>query len=207
MVDVPLLTYVATMSVTPGPNNLMLAASGVNFGFRRSVPHILGVSVGHGIQVFLIGLALAWMMQWLSAFRWPLVIAGCLYLLWLAWRQAHAGQPGMNPKARPLGFIGAVLFQWINPKAWMMVINTVILFLPRNGGWQAGVVLMLWCAAINLPCIAVWALAGDRLRMWLRRPVFARLFNGAMALLLAATALWILLDRSLAGAGGVTLSG
>lgn len=207
MVDVPLLTYVATMSVTPGPNNLMLAASGVNFGFRRSVPHILGVSVGHGIQVFLIGLALAWVMQWLSVFRWPLVIAGCLYLLRLAWRQAHAGQPDVNPKARPLGFIGAVLFQWINPKAWMMVINTVILFLPHNAGWQAGAVLMLWCAAINLPCIAVWALAGDRLRARLRQPAFARLFNCTMALLLAATALWILFDKSLSGAGSVTLSG
>lgn len=202
MVDLPLLTYVATMSVTPGPNNLMLAASGVNFGLRRTVPHILGVSVGHGSQVFLVGLALSWIMQWLDALRWPLVAVGCLYLLWLAWRQSRAGQPGTRRQARPLGFVGGALFQWINPKGWMMVINTVILFLPRDGGWLAGVKLTLWCIAVNLPCVAVWAVAGDRLRFWLQRPGCLRLFNYTMASLLAVTAAWILLDESLAVSDG-----
>ncbi|WP_246262350.1 LysE family translocator [Aromatoleum evansii] len=86
MFDLPLMTYVVTMSVTPGPNNLMLAASGVNFGFRRTLPHMLGVSIGHGVQVVLIASLLAWIMAWLDALRVPLVIAGCAYLLWLAWR-------------------------------------------------------------------------------------------------------------------------
>ncbi|HNQ75564.1 MAG TPA: LysE family transporter [Pseudothauera hydrothermalis] len=94
MIDLPLMTYVATMSVTPGPNNLMLAASGVNFGFRRTLPHILGISIGHGLQVLLVGGALAWVMAWLNTLRPALVAVGCGYLLWLAWRQAHAGQPG-----------------------------------------------------------------------------------------------------------------
>ena len=164
MPDLPLLTYVATMSVTPGPNNLMLAASGVNFGFRRTVPHMLGISIGHGIQVAIVAGLLAWVMAWLDDMRLGLVLAGCAYLLWLAWRQAQAGQPGGGNSAQPLGFVGAALFQWVNPKAWMMVLNAAILFLPRGGGWGAALSLALICALVNFPCIALWAVVGDRLR-------------------------------------------
>ena len=195
MTDLPLLTYVATMSVPPGPNNLMLAASGVNFGFRRTVPHMLGISIGHGIQVAIVAGLLAWVMAWLDDMRLGLVLAGCAYLLWLAWRQAQAGQPGGGKSAQPLGFIGAALFQWVNPKAWMMVLNAAILFLPRGGGWGAALSLALICALVNFPCIALWAVVGDRLRFRLRDPRALRVFNYAMALLLAATAVWILADE------------
>ena len=195
MTDLLLLTYVATMSVTPGPNNLMLAASGVNFGFRRTVPHMLGISIGHGIQVAIVAGLLAWVMAWLDDMRLGLVLAGCAYLLWLAWRQAQAGQPGGGKSAQPLGFIGAALFQWVNPKAWMMVLNAAILFLPRGGGWGAALSLALVCTLVNFPCIALWAVVGDRLRFRLRDPRALRVFNYAMALLLAATAVWILADE------------
>jgi threonine/homoserine/homoserine lactone efflux protein len=195
MTDLPLMTYVATMSVTPGPNNLMLAASGVNFGFRRTVPHMLGISVGHGIQVGIVAGLLAWVMVWLDGLRIELMLTGCCYLLWLAWRQARAGQPGGERSAQPLGFVGAALFQWVNPKAWMMVTNAAILFLPRGGGWSAAVTLALMCSLVNFPCIALWAIAGDRLRFKLREPRALRVFNYAMALLLAATALWIMADE------------
>ena len=195
MTDLPLLTHVATMSVTPGPNNLMLAASGVNFGFRRTVPHMLGISIGHGIQVAIVAGLLAWVMAWLDDMRLGLVLAGCAYLLWLAWRQAQAGQPGGGKSAQPLGFIGAALFQWVNPKAWMMVLNAAILFLPRGGGWGAALSLALVCTLVNFPCIALWAVVGDRLRFRLRDPRALRVFNYAMALLLAATAVWILADE------------
>lgn len=195
MFDLPLMTYVVTMSVTPGPNNLMLAASGVNFGFRRTLPHMLGVSIGHGVQVVLVASLLAWIMVWLEALRVPLVIAGCAYLLWLAWRQARAGEPAARGQARPLGFFGAALFQWVNPKAWMMVLNVAILFLPRGSGWQAAAELAWWCAVVNLPCIALWAFAGDRMGAFLQSPVALRVFNWAMATLLGATAAWILIDE------------
>ena len=195
MTDLPLLTYVATMSVTPGPNNLMLAASGVNFGFRRTVPHMLGISIGHGIQVAIVAGLLAWVMAWLDDMRPGLVLAGCAYLLWLAWRQARAGQPGGGKSAQPLGFVGAALFQWVNPKAWMMVLNAAILFLPRGGGWGAALSLAVVCTLVNFPCIALWAVVGDRLRFRLRDPRALRVFNYAMALLLAATAVWILADE------------
>ena len=195
MTDLPLLTYVATMSVTPGPNNLMLAASGVNFGFRRTVPHMLGISIGHGIQVAIVAGLLAWVMAWLNDMRLGLVLTGCAYLLWLAWRQAQAGQPGGGKSAQPLGFVGAALFQWVNPKAWMMVLNAAILFLPRGGGWGAALSLAVVCTLVNFPCIALWAVVGDRLRFRLRDPRALRVFNYAMALLLAATAVWILADE------------
>jgi threonine/homoserine/homoserine lactone efflux protein len=198
MIDLPLLTYMATMSVTPGPNNLMLAASGVNFGFRRTLPHMLGISIGVGIQIVLVAGLLAWVMTWLDALRLPLVFVGCAYLLWLARRQAGAGQPGNSEKRQPLGFFGAALFQWVNPKAWMMVLNAAILFLP-HGNWTAVLWMAVMSVFVNLPCIAVWAFAGDKLRFKLRDPLALRVFNYTMATLLAATALWIMADEFLAG--------
>ena len=195
MTDLPLMTYVATMSVTPGPNNLMLAASGVNFGIRRTLPHMLGVSVGHAIQVGIVAGLLAWVMIWLDNLRLELVLTGCTYLLWLAWRQARAAQPGGGNATRPLGFFGAALFQWVNPKAWMMVLNTAILFLPRGGGWSAALSLAVLCALVNFPCIALWAVVGDRLRYRLREPRALQGFNYTMALLLAATAIWIMVEE------------
>ena len=195
--DLPLLTYVATMSVTPGPNNLMLAASGVNFGFRRTLPHMLGVSIGHGFQVCIVAGLLAWMLAWLEALRQVLVGAGCGYLLWLAWRQARDGEPGQGQRTQPLCFVGAALFQWVNPKAWVMGVNTAILFLPSGSGWWTAVSLALVCIAVNLPCVAVWAVAGDRLRHRLHDPLALRAFNLSMAALLAGTALWILVEATL----------
>ena len=197
MLNLALLTYVASMSVTPGPNNLMLAASGVNFGIRRTVRHMLGISIGHGVQVAIVGGLLAWVLAWLDALRPILVVLGCAYLLWLAWCQARAGQPGAKKAAKPLGFLGAALFQWVNPKAWVMAVNAAILFLPRDGGWHAALSLALLCAVINLPCVALWAVAGDRLRHRLDDPRSLFWFNGTMALLLAATAVWIGADELL----------
>ena len=197
MIDLPLMTYVATMSVTPGPNNLMLAASGVNFGFRRTLPHMLGISIGHGLQVWLVGIALTWVMIWLDSLRPALVATGCSYLLWLAWRQAHASKPGSAGRGQPLGFIGAALFQWVNPKAWMMVLNVAILFLSPSAGWTDALVLASLCALINLPCIALWAIVGDRLRDRLSEPALLARFNYTMAGLLAATAAWIMVDEAL----------
>lgn len=197
MIDLPLMTYVATMSVTPGPNNLMLAASGVNFGFRRTLPHMLGISIGHGLQVWLVGMALTWMMIWLDSLRPLLVASGCSYLMWLAWRQAHAGQPGSAGRGQPLGFVAAAMFQWVNPKAWMMVLNVAILFLAPSAGWVDTLLLAVLCALVNLPCIALWAVVGDRLRNRLSEPALLARFNYTMAALLAATATWILVDEAL----------
>ncbi|WP_319244328.1 LysE family translocator [uncultured Propionivibrio sp.] len=195
LTDLPLMTYVATMSVTPGPNNLMLAASGVNFGLRRTVPMMLGITVGHAFLVGLVAALMAWAMVWLAALRPLLVLGGCGYLSWLAWRQARAARPGAGAAPRPLGFVGAALFQWVNPKVWVMALNMAVLFLPQERSVGTILSLMVTCVLINLPCIAVWAVAGDRLRDALHAPRALRCFNLAMAALLAGTALWIVVDE------------
>ena len=200
MFDAALVSYVAIMSITPGPNNLMLAASGVNFGFRRSLPHVMGISAGHAVQVALTAALLAYVLAGLGPVRLWLAVVGCLYLLWLSWQIARAGQPASAGRThgRPMGFLAAALFQWLNPKAWVMVINVALLFMPKAGAGHPGlaVALGISCALINLPCIAVWALAGDRLRRRLATPQALWVFNGLMGGLMAATALWLLFEET-----------
>lgn len=195
MLSLPLVSYVSLMSITPGPNNLMLAASGVNFGFRRSLPHLLGISIGHGVQVLIVALLLGWVMLLLNEWRLLLSLAGCVYLLWLSWQVWLAGAPQARDAATPMSFIGAAAFQWVNPKAWVMVVNTSQLFLPASAGWQHALWLALLCAVINFPCICLWAALGDALRRFLHHDRARRLFNGIMAFMLAVTALWLLRDE------------
>lgn len=197
MPEFALLSYVVLMSITPGPNNLMLASSGVNFGFRRSLPHMLGISLGCAVQVFIVALLLASALDWVQILRMPLAAAGCLYLFYLSWRIAQAGRLQTREAARPLGFVGAAAFQWLNPKAWVMVVNASILFMPASseGRLLAAALLALVFAALNLPCISVWAWAGQRLQRWLEGDAARRRFNLTMGWLMAATACWLLLDE------------
>lgn len=195
MLSLPLLSYVSLMSITPGPNNLMLAASGVNFGFRRSLPHLLGISIGHGVQVLVVALLLGWVMALLNHWRLLLSLMGCGYLFWLSWQVWLAGAPEARQAVTPMSFLGAAAFQWVNPKAWVMVVNTSLLFLPVSAGWQQALALAGLCALINFPCICLWAALGDGLRRYLTQPRARRLFNGVMAGLMAATAAWLLWDE------------
>lgn len=184
-----LLGFAFVTSVTPGPNNMMLLASGVNFGFRRTVPHMLGISVGHALMVFLVGLGLA------GVFRaWPpallaLKIASVGYMLWLAWKIAHAAAPGEGRAAgKPLTFLQAAGFQWVNPKAVAMSLTALALHAGDGGAAAvAGVVAVF--AVVNLPSISLWAAAGQGLRHWLADPVRLTWFNRAMAAGLVAS-LW-----------------
>lgn len=187
------VSYMGVMSITPGPNNIMLATSGVNFGFRRTLPHMLGISAGCALQLFLCALGLTFLLARIQAVRLPLALAGCGYLLWLSWKLQRSSAPGAADASRPMGFASAALFQWINPKAWVMVINSAVLFMPASGhGVAAAGGLAAASLVVNLPCIAVWAFGGDRLRHWLQDARTLRAFNLTMALLLGATALWML---------------
>jgi threonine/homoserine/homoserine lactone efflux protein len=196
MLDPSFFSYVTVMSITPGPNNLLLAASGVNYGFRRTLPMVLGVSFGCAIQCLLVSLLLSWVLSWASVLRFPLAVMGCLYLLWLSWKISQSASPKMREGSRPMSILGAALFQTVNPKAWLMVINVAILFSAKQGG---GIGHMLFVSvmffALNLPCIIIWALMGDRLRFALQQAWKLRLFNGVMGGLMAATALWLLVEE------------
>ena len=194
--DFALLSYIGVMSVTPGPNNLLLAASGVHFGFRRTVPHLLGISFGVFVQFFFMTLAFAVTLGLFRGVRPWLAVIGCAYLLYLSWTIFRAGAPEEKEGRRPMRFHQAALFQAVNPKAWIMVVNTALLFTPRGLEPVTGaLVLALSCAAINLPCVALWAMTGDGLRRFLARGRAALVFNATMGALMASTAIWLLVEE------------
>jgi threonine/homoserine/homoserine lactone efflux protein len=197
MLEAALLSYVGVMSITPGPNNLMLATSGVNYGFRRTLPHMLGISLGCSAQVFITASLLAWALQWIQAARLPLAVAGCIYLLWLSWKIARSAAPQGGEGGKPMSFLAAALFQWVNPKAWVMVLNASILFMPAAAETRlsAALLLALVFAVVNLPCISLWAWMGERLRHLLSAAPALLLFNLLMGLLMGGTALCLLLDE------------
>ncbi|ANI30595.1 membrane protein [Yersinia entomophaga] len=199
MLDSAFISYVTVMSITPGPNNLLLAASGVNFGLRKTVPMMLGVTFGSAFQCALTTTLLALVLSWATVIRLPLVTIGCAYLLWLSWKIYMSGAPGSREKQQPMSFIQASLFQAINPKAWLMSINVAILFTPSPGEMLSHTLLLVsGFALLNLPCVGVWAVMGDRLRHALTVNWKLRLFNGLMAGMMATTALWLLVDEWMA---------
>jgi threonine/homoserine/homoserine lactone efflux protein len=184
-----LLLFAFVTSVTPGPNNLMLMASGANYGFRRTIPHMLGISIGHLFMVVVLGLGLAQIFL-----TWPpahavLKVLSVTYMLYLAWRIATAAPPGeAAASGRPFTFLEAAAFQWVNPKAWAMALTAVSVYAP---GQTLAAVLAVAAAfaAVNLPSVSVWTALGTRLRRWLTTATRLRRFNLAMAALLVAS-LW-----------------
>src|SRR5471032_2786752 len=173
-------------SITPGPNNTMLLASGVNFGFRRSMPHALGISIGFMLLVISVGLGLGEVFKVLPWAYTVLRYVGAAYLLYLAWKIATAG--GMSDSgdvhARPMTFLGAAAFQWVNPKAWIMALGAITTYTPAEGYVSNVLVIALVFALINLPSVCVWVGCGSGLRNVLREPRWLRLFNVSMAGLL-----------------------
>lgn len=187
-----LLGFAFVTSVTPGPNNMMLLASGVNFGFARSLPHMLGISIGHSLMVFLVGLGLGGVMQ-----AWPpamILLKGASigYMLWLAWKIANAGAPGQGKAAaKPFNFLQAAAFQWVNPKAWAMALGAISAY-AGDGSLASVAIVAAVFAAVNLPSVSVWAAAGEVLRGWLAHPPRLRAFNWTMAGLLVLSLIPVL---------------
>ena len=160
MLDSAFISYVTVMSITPGPNNLLLASSGVNFGLRRTLPMVFGISVGCAVQLALTTTLLALILSWAGMIRFPLAVIGCTYLLWLSWKLFKAASPDGKQQAQPMRLINGALFQAVNPKAWLMAINVAILFTPREGA-SLGHTLMIIAAftALNIPCVLVCPLS------------------------------------------------
>ncbi len=187
-----LIAFAFVTSVTPGPNNMMLLASGVNFGFRRSLAHMLGISIGHALMVFLVGAGLAGVIH-----AWPpaltaLKVASVAYMLWLAWKIAHAAAPGEGRAgAQPFSFLQAAAFQWVNPKAWAMALGAVSAYAQQGTLRQVALVALVFCL-VNLPSVSLWAYLGQSLRRWLTDPSRLRAFNWTMAVLLVLSLLPVL---------------
>lgn len=178
--------FAVVSSITPGPNNMMILASGVNFGFGRSRRHLLGIVLGFGLMILLVGLGLHSLLARFptiySAMRW----GGAAYLVWLAWKLAHSGPPSVTAisTAQPMGFLAAAAFQWINPKAWIMAITAISTFLPTPPEPLHILSLTVLFTALNLPCVATWGAFGSVMRRWLQDPFRLKVFNRTMALAL-----------------------
>lgn len=189
-----LALYAMVSSITPGPNNLMLLASGANFGFRRTLPHMLGISIGHSVMVFLVGIGLAGLFTAYPPARIVLTVLSAAYLLWLAWKIANAAPPDAESQAqaKPFTFLQAAAFQWVNPKAWSMALTANTLYAP-DASLPSVTTVALVFSLVNLPCVSSWAALGTGLRRALQDPKRLRLFNRVMAALLVLTLIPVLL--------------
>jgi threonine/homoserine/homoserine lactone efflux protein len=182
------LVFALVASITPGPNNLMLMASGATFGLKRTLPHLAGVVLGFGAMSVAVGLGLAEVLK-----ASPLVFAvlrwgAAAYILYIAWRMVTAKGPGVAVTGeKPMSFLGAVAFQWINPKAWVMALGAVGTY-AEHGRFLADVLIItVGFMIIGVPCTLSWTGFGSAIRRWFRKPIHLKLFNWTMAALLVAS--------------------
>ncbi len=182
-----LVAFAFVTSITPGPNNLMLMASGANFGFRRTIPHMLGVGLGFVFMVGLVGVGLARVFDAYPASYTVLRVASVGYMLYLAWKIATAAPPSEAKRAgTPMTFTQAALFQWVNPKAWAMALTAVSVYAPSQSLGAIALVALVF-GAVNLPSVGSWTVLGQQMRRLLTNPARLRAFNIVMAVLLVAS--------------------
>ena len=171
-------------SITPGPNNLMLMASGANYGFKRTIPHLLGVSMGFVFMAVLLGMGLVNLFEAYPVTYQVLKVTAVVYLFYLAWKIANASTAqASQPTGQPFTFFQAVLFQWVNPKVWAMALTTISVY-THDRSMQSVLLVSVIFGAVNLPCVAVWATIGQQMARLLTNPKQLRLFNRIMAILL-----------------------
>jgi threonine/homoserine/homoserine lactone efflux protein len=186
---VALVVFALVMSMTPGPNNIMLTASGVNFGFARSIPHMAGVQIGFMVVVAACAFGLGLLFASVPALQLALKVAGAGYMLWLAWRVANAkpASEAGDLAAEPLTFFQAAAFQWVNPKGVLAALSGIALFMrPGHAATDFAILLAVFALSTVLS-VVTWTGFGVALRRLLQNPVHARIFNVAMALLLVAS--------------------
>ncbi|WP_376874554.1 LysE family translocator [Albirhodobacter sp. R86504] len=174
-----LISFSFVSSITPGPNNLMLMTSGANFGFRRTGPHMLGVAIGFAVMVALVGFGVAQVFIAHPAARRILAALSVIYMFWLAWKITQASAPSKRQVAKPMTFLQAAAFQWVNPKAWAMAVTAVTVY-AALGPLAVGLVFGL----VTIPCVAVWAALGLGVARWLSDPLRLKIFNYSMAAML-----------------------
>ncbi len=183
-----LLTFALVASITPGPNNLMLLASGVNFGFRRTIPHMCGIAVGFFILLMSVGLGLGTLLSVFPALHTGLKLAGGAYLIYLSWRIATTRTMGKGKaSAKPMTLLGAAAFQWVNPKAWMMAVSAMALFTDPSQPYLSVFWVALAFVIVNFPSVSTWAGFGTLMSGFLSNPVRLKWFNIAMGCILALT--------------------
>lgn len=191
---VAMAMFAFASSITPGPNNMMLLSSGVNYGFKRTIPHMLGISSGHLVMLLATSAGLAQVFQTFPIGYQIMKVVGFTYLLYLAWSIARSHSPLKRGevKSKPLGFLGAALFQWVNPKALLMAITYFSNYMPVDASRTFVVSTCAMFTLINLPCLSLWVLLGTRLERLLGEPIHRKVFNWIMALLLVLSMIPVL---------------
>ncbi len=184
-----ILLFAFTATITPGPNNVMIMTSGVNYGVRRSLPHFLGICLGFPVMVILVGMGIGTVFERFPVVHEVIKLAGIVYLLYLSWRIATSSPVSLDGgEGKPLTFWQAVLFQWVNPKAWVMVTGAVAAFTSVSQGIYVQVLLITSAFSLAVfPCVAMWMTFGLGLKRLLKAPSHQRIFNISMAVLLVSS--------------------
>ena len=179
--------FALAAAITPGPNNVLVMASGANFGFRRTIPHVLGTSIGIAMMIILIGIGLTIVYDLLPVLHTGLKLVAFAYLLFLAWKIANTAPPESgSSNSRPFTLVQAAAFQWVNPKVWAMGLSVVTLYAPERSFLSVALIAMIF-ALVGIPANSLWAGTGTVLRKWLSNGKQIRMFNVAMAILLVAS--------------------
>jgi threonine/homoserine/homoserine lactone efflux protein len=187
---VALLTFSIVTCFTPGPNNMLLLASGLNFGFARTLAHVFGVAIGFAIMLLAMGFGIGGLFEAYPPLYSALRIVSICYLLWLAWRIANAGPIGDGETAgRPMTFLEAAAFQWVNPKGWAIALSATATYIAADRVLASVLIIAAMFGTVGFASASTWALFGTSLRRVLADPRTVRAFNIAMALLLVAS-LW-----------------
>ena len=190
------VVFATVMFFTPGPNNVMLLSSGLTYGFRRTLPHVAGITIGFAFMIGAVGLGLGTIFITYPVLQTILKYAGAAYLLYLAAAIAMSGPvtPGQDNRRRPMTFWSAAMFQWINVKGWVMVIGTITAYAGiASFPWNITIQVMLSLLLGVVSC-SVWALFGTAFRPILTSPKAVRAFNIAMAVLLLASLYPVFMD-------------
>ena len=187
--------YYVVMYATPGPNNSILTASGIKFGFRKTVPNILGIPTGHGIQLALVCFGLGSLFMQFPYLLNALKYIGAIYLLYLSWKMfGSLNIKTAEDKSSPLTYYEAILFQSVNPKAWVICITAVSLFYPEKENIFVGTLFMVVMSTIiNIPSISIWAFGGSVIRKYLRNEKLKKVIEWLLAILLIGTAVSIVI--------------
>lgn len=188
-----LCAFAFISSITPGPNNLMLMTSGINFGLARTVPHMMGVVLGFTLMIALVGIGIMQLIEAIPGAGLAIQVASGLYLLYMAWKIATTDTSpaekadGARDVAKPFSFVQAALFQWVNPKAWTMALTAISAYAPKSQGWAGVIAVALVFGLINLPSTGAWAVMGAKLRRFLSDPARLKAFNVTAAIVLVAS--------------------
>lgn len=186
--------FAVSATVTPGPNNIMIMTSGLNYGVKNSIPHLLGICFGFPVMVIIVGSGFSVIFEKYPLINEVIKVFGVLYLLYLAWLIASSSPVSLEGgNAKPLGFTQAALFQWVNPKAWVVATGAITAYTSVSADFFAQVIyIALAFLIVAIPSLSIWLIFGVGIKRYLKSASHQRTFNLSMALLLVCSVLPVL---------------